>query len=80
MIKEIITDLEAGQEFDAKITRVEDYWLFVQLPKNKMWLCHISNLGQRYETPLTNHFKIWERIRVKIKWIDHDWKIAVVKI
>jgi hypothetical protein len=25
MIKEIITDLEAGQEFDAKITRVEDY-------------------------------------------------------
>lgn len=80
MIKEIITDLEAGQEFDAKITRVEDYWLFVQLPKNKMWLCHISNLGQRYETPLTNHFKIWERIRVKIKWIDHDWKVAVVKI
>jgi predicted RNA-binding protein with RPS1 domain len=72
--------LEAGQEFDAKVTRVEDYWLFVQLPKNKMWLCHISNLGQRYETPLTNSFKIWQIIRVKIKWIDHDGKIAVVKI
>ena len=80
IIKEIVTDLEAGQEFDAKVTRVEDYWLFVQLPKNKMWLCHISNLGQRYEIPLTNHFKIWQIIRVKIKWIDHDWKVAVVKI
>jgi predicted RNA-binding protein with RPS1 domain len=45
-----------------------------------MWLCHISNLGQRYETPLTNSFKIWQIIRVKIKWIDHDGKIAVVKI
>ena len=32
IIKEITTDLEVGQEFDAKITRVEDYWLFVQLP------------------------------------------------
>lgn len=80
IIKEIVTDLEAGQEFDAKITRVEDYWLFVQLPKKKMWLCHISNLWQRYEIPLTNHFKIWQTIRVKIKWIDHDWKVAVVKI
>lgn len=80
IIKEIITDLEAGQEFDAKITRVEDYWLFVQLPKNKLWLCHISNLWQRYETPLTNFFKIWQIIRVKIKWIDHDGKVAVVKI
>jgi polyribonucleotide nucleotidyltransferase len=80
IIKEIVTDLEVGQEFDAKITRVEDYWLFVQLPKNKMWLCHISNLGQKYTTPLTNHFKIWEKIKVKIKWIDHDGKIAVVKV
>ncbi|MFZ2151427.1 MAG: polyribonucleotide nucleotidyltransferase [Candidatus Absconditicoccaceae bacterium] len=80
MIKEIITDLEAGQEFDAKITRVEDYGLFVQLPKNKMGLCHISNLGQRYETPLTNSFKIGQIIRVKIKGIDHDGKVAVVKI
>jgi polyribonucleotide nucleotidyltransferase len=36
MIKEIITDLEVGQIFDAKITRVEDYGVFVQLPKKKM--------------------------------------------
>jgi polyribonucleotide nucleotidyltransferase len=36
IIKEIVTDLEAGQEFDAKITRIEDYGLFVQLPKNKL--------------------------------------------
>ncbi|MCF7835275.1 polyribonucleotide nucleotidyltransferase [Candidatus Gracilibacteria bacterium] len=80
IIKEIVTDLEVGQEFDAKITRVEDYGLFVQLPKNKLGLCHISNLGQRYETPLTNHFKIGTNIRVKIKSIDHDGKIAVLKI
>jgi polyribonucleotide nucleotidyltransferase len=80
IIKEIVTDLEAGQEFDAKITRIEDYGLFVQLPKNKLWLCHISNLWQKYQIPLSNHFKIWDKIRIKIKGIDHDGKVAVIKI
>ena len=36
MITEIITDLEVGQTFDAKITRVEEYGIFVALPKKKM--------------------------------------------
>lgn len=79
-IKDIVTDLEVGQEFDADITRVEDYWVFVQLPKGKMWLCHVSNLGQRYATPLSNHFKVGEKIKVKIKGIDNDGKIGVMKI
>lgn len=79
MITEIITDLEVGQTFDAKITRVEDYGCFVQLPKKKMGLCHISQLGQRYELPLSNHFKVGDMMRVTIDKIDHDGKIGVKK-
>jgi polyribonucleotide nucleotidyltransferase len=80
IIMEIAADLEVGQEFDAKIKRIEDYGLFVELPKRKMGLCHISNLGARYETPLTNHFKLGQVIKVKIKGIDADGKVAVIKI
>jgi polyribonucleotide nucleotidyltransferase len=80
IILEIASDLEVGQEFDAKVKRIEDYGLFVELPKKKMGLCHISNLGQRYDIPLTNHFKLGQVIRVKIKGIDPDGKVAVVKI
>ena len=80
IILEIASDLEVGQEFDAKIKRIEDYGLFVALPKGKNGLCHISNLGQRYDLPLTNHFKLFQTIRVKIKGIDNDGKIAVTKI
>ena len=36
IILEIASDLEVGQEFDAKIKRIEDYGLFVELPKKKM--------------------------------------------
>jgi polyribonucleotide nucleotidyltransferase len=77
MIKEIVTDLEIWQTFDAKITRVEDYGIFVQLAKNKIWLCHVSNLGQRFDDSLSKHFKIWEIMKVKITWIDWDGKIGV---
>jgi len=80
IILEIASDLEVGQEFDAKIKRIEDYGLFVELPKKKMGLCHISNLGERLSTPLTNHFKLGQVIRVKIKGIDPDGKVAVIKI
>ena len=70
MITEIITDLEVGQTFEGKITRVEDYGLFVQLPKKKMGLCHISHLGQKYDLPLSNHFKVGETMKVVIDKID----------
>ncbi len=80
IILEIASDLEVGQEFDAKIKRIEDYGLFVELPKKKMGLCHISNLGERYTTPLTAHFKLGQVIRVKIKGVDPDGKVAVMKI
>jgi len=80
IIKEIVTDLEIGQTFDARISRVEDYGLFVELPKKKMGLCHISNLGERFVTPLTNHFKIGQVIKVAIKGIDETGKIAVKKV
>ncbi|MFA6255647.1 MAG: polyribonucleotide nucleotidyltransferase [Candidatus Absconditabacterales bacterium] len=80
IILEIASDLEVGQEFDAKIKRIEDYGLFVELPKKKMGLCHISNLGERYTTPLTAHFKLGQVIKVKIKGIDPDGKVAVTKI
>ena len=80
IILEIASDLEVGQEFDAKIKRIEDYGLFVELPKKKMWLCHISNLGERLTTPLTAHFKLGQVIKVKIKGIDPDGKVAVTKI
>lgn len=79
MIKEIVTDLEVGQMFDAKITRVEEYGLFVQLPKKKMGLCHVSQLGQKYTAPLSNHFKVGDTIKVTISGIDPDGKVACKK-
>lgn len=77
LILEIATDLEVGQVFDAKIVRVEAYGLFVQLPKGKQGLCHVSNLGQKFTDGLDKHFKFGDTIHVVISQIGQDGKIAV---
>ena len=77
LIMEIATDLEVGQVFDAKVVRVEAYGLFVQLPKGKQGLCHVSNLGQKFTDGLDKHFKVGDTIHVVISQIGQDGKIAV---
>ena len=77
LIMEIATDLEVGQVFDAKVVRVEAYGLFVQLPKGKQGLCHVSNLGQKFTDGLDKHFKVGDVIHVVISQIGQDGKIAV---
>ena len=77
LIMEIATDLEVGQVFDAKVVRVEAYGLFVQLPKGKQGLCHVSNLGQKFTDGLDKHFKVGDAIHVAISQIGQDGKIAV---
>ncbi|MBQ7073585.1 hypothetical protein IJM86_00630 [bacterium] len=37
---------------------MEDYGIFVKLPKNKLGLAHVSQLGQKYPEGLKNSFKI----------------------
>ena len=77
LILEIATDLEVGQSFEAKVVRIADFGLFVQLPKGKQGLCHISNLGQKYPDGLEKHFKLGDLINVTISNIGQDGKIAV---
>ena len=77
LILEIATDLEVGQSFEAKVVRIADFGLFVQLPKGKQGLCHVSNLGQKYPDGLDKHFKLGDLINVTISNIGQDWKIAV---
>lgn len=80
MITEIITDLEVGMVFDTKISRVEEYGVFVDLPKGKKWLCHISGMGERFTEKLEKYFKVGQEIKVKISEIDNMGKIKVTRM
>lgn len=62
-----------------KVTRIEKYWLFVDLWKGKMWLCHVKNLSSWFISDTNTLFKIWDKIKVKVFGIDNDGKIQLKK-
>jgi polyribonucleotide nucleotidyltransferase len=80
LILEIATDLEVWQEFEAEITRVEEYGVFVKLPKWKLGLCHVSNMWEKFTGWLSNHFKVGEKLKCVISSIWTDGKIAVKRL
>jgi polyribonucleotide nucleotidyltransferase len=80
LILEIVTDLELGQQFEAEITRVEDSYMFVRLPKGKNGFLHVSNLVQKPAGSLTTAYKVGGKLKVEISKIEHDGKIAVKEL
>lgn len=65
---------------DWIITRVENYWVFVNIGNNKIWLCHVKQLWEWYIADPSTIFKIWDKIKVSIYWLDKDWKIQLKKV
>ncbi|MDR0651160.1 MAG: S1 RNA-binding domain-containing protein [Candidatus Peribacteria bacterium] len=59
------------------MSRVEDSYMFVRLPKGKTGFLHVSNLAQKPAGSLSTHFKIGGKVKVVINSIGQDGKIAV---
>jgi polyribonucleotide nucleotidyltransferase len=80
MIEDIAVDLEIGVSYDGVVSRVEDYGLFIALPKKKSGMLHISKIGQKYEDSLTKHFKIGDKMKVKITAVDDKGRINLERV
>lgn len=80
MIEDIAVDLEIGVPYDGVVSRVEDYGLFISLPKKKSGMLHISKIGQKYEDSLTKHFKIGDKMKVKITAIDDKGRTNLERV
>lgn len=80
MIEDIAVDLEIGVPYDGVVSRVEDYGLFIALPKKKSGMLHISKIGQKYEDSLTKHFKIGDKMKVKITAVDDKGRINLERV
>lgn len=80
MIEDIAVDLEIGVPYDGVVSRVEDYGLFISLPKKKSGMLHISKIGQKFEDSLTKHFKIGDKMKVKITAVDDKGRINLERV
>ena len=79
MIREVVWSPSQWDVITGKITRVEQYWVFVDLWKKKTWMCHVSKLGEwRLEHP-SSLFSVWQEITVKISGFEWD-KIQLERV
>lgn len=79
IIKEIIWVPTINDVIEWTVTRVEAYGAFVTIWKNKQWLCHVKNLWSGFIADAKAVIKEWDKMRVKIIWIDTDGKIQLRK-
>jgi polyribonucleotide nucleotidyltransferase len=70
MIEDVTKDLEVGNTYLGKVTRVENYGAFVELAPGKIGLVHISKLPPEVRENIFEHLKVSDVIPVKIVEFD----------
>lgn len=79
-INEITQNAEVGKVYTGKITRIEDYGIFVEIFKGGVGLVHISELSnQRIANIKDMRLKMGEEMKVKVISIDKDNRIKLSK-
>jgi polyribonucleotide nucleotidyltransferase len=77
MINELILDVEVGEVYMGKVTRVEDYGVFVELLPGRLSLLHVSQItGERLKSA-KEKIKVGDVLKVKVSEIDDQGRIKV---
>ncbi len=74
-IKNIIREVQAGEEFDGKVTRLMDFGAFVEVLPGKEGLVHISELDWKRTEKVEDVVKVGDSMRVKVIEIDDQGRI-----
>ncbi len=69
-IRDIVTDIEAGQIFTGKVVRILEFGAFVSLTPNKDGMIHISKLADRRIAKVEDVVKIGDEVTVKVIKVD----------
>ncbi len=75
MIEALVKDVEPGEIYNGKVTRVERYGAFVELLPGKEGLLHISHLAHHRVDKTEDVVKLGDQIEVKVMDIDEKGRI-----
>jgi len=71
MVELIIKEVEAGEEYDGKVVRVEEFGAFVNILPGKDGLVHVSEIAWERTDKVSDALKMGQEVRVLVKEIDN---------
>lgn len=77
MIEEIVQDVEIGKNYKGKVTRVENFGVFVEILPGKIGLVHVSEWAPYKLKDLNKEVKPGDEIFVKVIGIDELGRIRL---
>ncbi len=77
LIEDIVRDVEVGDEYEGKVTRVEKYGAFVRITPKKEGMVHISKLSNEHIANIEDFVKVGDTLAVKVIGVDYAGKIAL---
>lgn len=74
-IQNIVREVEPGEEFEGKVTRIMDFGAFVEVLPGKEGLVHVSQLANYHVGRVEDVVKIGDILKVKVTEIDEQGRI-----
>ena len=69
--EKVLQELEVGKIFDWVVSWVSSYGLFVTIGGTVEWLVHISEITYGHVNNIDKLWKIWDKIKVKVIWLEN---------
>lgn len=74
-IQNIVKEVQPGEEYDGKVTRLMDFGAFVEMLPGKEGLVHISELANYRVGRVEDVVKVGDPLKVKVKEIDDQGRV-----
>ena len=75
MIEDIVREVEVGEVYTGRVTRLMKFGAFVEVLPGKEGLCHISQLANHRVEKVEDVVQVGDQLQVKVVEIDDKGRI-----